>query len=441
MSFNDFQLNTHVLKSVEDAGFTAPTPIQQQAIPLIMQGHDVRASAQTGTGKTVAYMLPLLDRMTKRSAAKKRGPFALILVPTRELAIQIASEAEKYSRHLSRVKTVCLYGGMPFPVQNRQLSRPYEILVATPGRLIDHMERKRIDLSNVELLILDEADRMLDMGFIEPVETIAQATPNTRQTLLFSATMKGSVIDLSRRLLKNPLEINVAIENAKHENIEQCLYYTDDLRHKQDILNHLLNDPAYDQTIIFTSTKRFAEQLSQELLDQGCHAAALHGDMNQRERTRTISRMRKGEIKVLVATDVAARGIDIPTITHVINFDLPTNAEDYVHRIGRTGRAEKHGRASSLASHRDRHLVLQIERYTGQKIENQIVPGMEPKVQSKPKPAGRSFGKPMSNGKPMGNGKPSHHKPYRRSGSGYGQGGGFGGGVKRERSSHSYGSR
>ena len=382
MSFKDLNLHEAINKAIEETGYTTPTPIQEKAIPEILKGGDLRISAQTRTGKTAAFILPTLNQLANAPVTRYQGPRVLILVPTRELAIQVAEEVTKFSRHLPRVKTVCIYGGAPYPLQNKQLSRPYDILVATPGRLIDHLERRRINLSYIEMFILDEADRMLDMGFIEPVEQIAAAAPKSRQTLLFSATMRGSVISLSKRLMKDALEINVSTEHAKHENIEQRLYYVDDLNHKYRILDHLLTDPNITQAIIFTATKRFADELVDELLDRGCHAAALHGDMNQRQRTRTIARLRQEEIRILVATDVAARGIDVQTISHVINFDLPNGEEDYVHRIGRTGRAGANGIALSFAAPKDKQLVMQIERFTGQQITPHVIPGLEPTIKA-----------------------------------------------------------
>jgi superfamily II DNA/RNA helicase len=380
MSFINLNLHEGIIKAVEELGFSTPTPIQQEAIPMILSGCDLRASAQTGTGKTAAFILPALHKLTVPSPIRSQGPRILILVPTRELAMQVATEATKFSKHLPRVKTVCIYGGAPYPVQNRDLSRPFEILVATPGRLIDHMERGRIDFSRLEMMILDEADRMLDMGFIDPVEQIAKATPSTRQTLMFSATLKGSVLDLSNRLLNKPKEINVAHDTTKTENIEQRLHYVDNLSHKHRLLEQLLIGPETNQTIVFTSTKRNADVLVDLLLDMGHRAAPLHGDMNQRQRSRTIENLRKGTVRVLVATDVAARGIDVLTITHVINFDLPSTAEDYVHRIGRTGRAGGTGIAMSFASDKEMHLVRNIERFTGNKITVHVVPGMEPQA-------------------------------------------------------------
>ena len=379
MSFQDLNLHSDLLKVIAEEGYTIPTPVQMQAIPKILAGTDLRASAQTGTGKTAAFLLPTLNRLTVPSPLKGKGPRILILVPTRELAMQVAAEAVRYSKYLSKVKTVCIYGGAPYPLQNRQLSGFHEILVATPGRLIDHIERGRISFARLEMLILDEADRMLDMGFIEPVEHIASLTPKDRQTLMFSATLKGNVLKLSERLLKSPHEIRVSEEHDKHENIEQRLHQVDDMNHKHRLLDHLVKDPTVNQAIVFTSPKRHADQLLDKMLDKGIDAAALHGDMNQRQRTRTITQMREGKIRVLVATDVAARGIDVQTITHVINFDLPMGVEDYVHRIGRTGRAGAKGLALSFAAPKDMAFVRRIEQFTGQKLILHTIPGLEPK--------------------------------------------------------------
>jgi superfamily II DNA/RNA helicase len=383
MTFKDLNLDPRILRALEENGFLNPTPIQAGAIPEIMQGADLRASAQTGTGKTAAFLLPALQRIVSQPSFGQ-GPRVLILVPTRELAMQVAGEAEKYSRYLSKVKTVCIYGGTPYPLQRRQLSKPYEILVATPGRLIDFLEQGKISLARVEMFILDEADRMLDMGFIEPVEQIAEATSSTRQTLLFSATLKGAVLNLSKRLMQNPKEISVIPVDEKHENIQQHIYFVDHLTHKLNLLKHLLNDEAINQALIFTSTKQYAEELAHELQDMGFHAGALHGDMNQRQRARTLSRLRSGDLNFLVATDVAARGIDVSTISHVFNFDLPRCVEDYTHRIGRTGRAGAQGIALSFVSPKDHGVLKQIEAFTKQKLAPQVVVGLEPKIQFKP---------------------------------------------------------
>lgn len=379
MSFSDFISHAGILQNLEEMGFTTPTPIQGKVIPKILKGFDIQASAQTGTGKTAAFLLPALMKMDLPTPAKGLGPRVLILVPTRELAMQVASEAKKFSKNLKKVRTVCIYGGAPYPPQNKDLSRPYEILVATPGRLIDHMERGRISFSRVELFILDEADRMLDMGFIEPVNQIADKLPQQRQTLLFSATLKGQVLNLSKKILKNPMEIRAEPDKARHENIEQKLLSVDDLEHKYQLLDHLLQDPSVQQAIIFTSTKFQADLLVDQLVEKGLPAAALHGDMNQRQRTRTIAQLRGGQVRFLVATDVAARGIDVSTISHVINFDLPFNVEDYVHRIGRTGRAGASGVAYSFASYRETSLVRQIEKFTGHQLTSCEIEGLEPK--------------------------------------------------------------
>jgi superfamily II DNA/RNA helicase len=380
MSFKDLQLHPGLLRATEEAGYTIPTPIQSEAIPAVLSGSDLLASARTGTGKTAAFLLPALHRLeTAAPSDLGYGPRVLILVPTRELAMQVAAEAVKYTRYLKRIKTVCVYGGVPYPVQNRELSRPYDILVATPGRLIDFIARGRIRLNKIEMFVLDEADRMLDMGFIEPVEQIAAATPKTRQTLLFSATLKGSVLELSKRLLKNPLEISAESEEPSYDHIEQRIHYVDNIDHKHSLLEHLLIDPTIDQAIVFTATKHLADQVADKLCEIGHSAAALHGDMNQRQRTRTIKLLRSGEIKILIATDIAARGIDVLTVSHVINFDLPMTAEDYVHRIGRTGRAGAKGVATSFVSNKDISILRSIERFTQQKLQAHTIPGMEPK--------------------------------------------------------------
>ena len=387
MSFDNLQLHPKILKALAFAGYSEATEIQSKAIPKILGGFDIRASAQTGTGKTAAFLLPALNLLTTTSAKGTKGPRILILAPTRELAMQIATQSEKYSKFLHRARTVCICGGVPYYKQARDLRRPYDVLIATPGRLIDYIEQGKMDFSRLEMLVLDEADRMLDMGFVEPVEQIVAATPDTRQTLLFSATMQGSVIKLSERLLNKPMEITVHSKHSRNENIEQRLLYSDNLGHKNRLLEHLLSDKDLEHAIVFTATKRHADQLVDELRDKGHRAAALHGDMSQNHRTRTITRLKQGKINILVATDVAARGIDVQSITHVINFDLPHGAEDYVHRIGRTGRAGATGTAISLAGQKDRFLVKKIEQYTGQKIDVIEIPGMEPR-QQKSKPQG-----------------------------------------------------
>ncbi len=387
MTFDIFNLHPQILKALSSAGYTEPTEIQSKAIPKIMRGFDIRASAQTGTGKTGAFLLPALNRLMTTSAKPGRGPRILILVPTRELAMQVAVQAEKYGKFVPHIKTVCVVGGVPYEVQLRKLTKPYDVLIATPGRLIDFIGRSKIDFSRLEMIVLDEADRMLDMGFVEPVEQIVARTPQDRQTLLFSATLQGSVKALSEKLLNKPMDIIVHSDQAKHDNISQKLYYTDDIRHKNRLLEHILKMEGVDRTIVFTATKRHADELVDDLYDKGHRAAVLHGDLKQRQRTRTLAQLKSGEVNVLVATDVASRGIDVQAVTHVINFDLPRSAEDYVHRIGRTGRAGSKGTALSFASRRDSFLVKKIEAFTGQQIDSVTIEGLEPSSSKRPAPS------------------------------------------------------
>ncbi len=385
MSFENLNLHPDILRAIVDSGYTTPTPIQEQAIPELLAGHDVMASAQTGTGKTAAFMLPSLHRLATPSKINCRGPRILVLTPTRELALQVSEAANKYGKYINRIKVVSILGGMPYPLQNKLLSQPVDILVATPGRLIDHIQRGRIDFSRLEMLVLDEADRMLDMGFIDDVEKIARAIPNSHQTLLFSATLDSSITRVANRLLKSPKRIKIAAQQTKMDNIEQRLHYVDDMSHKKKLLEYLLSDADLKQAIVFTATKRDADTLADNLSAQGHVASALHGDMNQRERNRTLTKLRNGRLRILVATDVAARGIDVAGITHVVNFDLPKFAEDYVHRIGRTGRAGASGIAVSFAStSKDGPHLKKIERFTGHRITSHVIPGLEPR--NKPRP-------------------------------------------------------
>lgn len=378
LSFEALNLHPAILRAIEEAGYTTPTPIQAQAIPEVIAGRDLLASAQTGTGKTAAFTLPALNLLATPHESRSRGPRILVLVPTRELAAQVNESARKYGKYI-RARTVSIVGGMPYPLQNKLLSQPLDILVATPGRFIDHLERGRIDTSRLQMLILDEADRMLDMGFMPDVERICAALPAERQTLLFSATLDGNIGRIARDILQNPKTIEIAQQKEKHANIEQRLHYVDDMTHKNKLLEHLLIAPEVNQTIIFTSTKRHADVLAEDLYAAGHKTAALHGDMTQGARNRTLTKLRHGDVKVLVATDVAARGIDVAGITHVINYDLPKFAEDYVHRIGRTGRAGATGIAISFASNMDRHILRKIEQFTGQRMEPAVIEGFEPK--------------------------------------------------------------
>jgi superfamily II DNA/RNA helicase len=359
-NFNDFNLNSNICKAIELCGYTTPTPVQAKAIPEILAGRDVVVSAQTGTGKTAAFVLPAMHDLGEQAV--------LILTPTRELASQITKAADTYGKFM-RFNIVSLVGGMPYHNQIRDLARGADIIVATPGRLMDHIEQKRVDLSNIKMLILDEADRMLDMGFIEDVQYIAKLTPTKRQTLLFSATLDNKLMNAVKHLLKNPVRIDLSEALIASPQIRQEMYKTSNLHHKTRLLKHFLRDENIYKAIIFSATKINADRLAEQLQDDGFAAAALHGDLRQNVRNRTLEQLRKGKIQFLVATDVAARGIDISDITHVFNFDLPRFCEDYVHRIGRTGRAGKTGVAISFVLPTDMHHLKSIERYTKQRIQ------------------------------------------------------------------------
>ena len=365
MTFTDLQLHPKILQAIADCGYNKPTQIQARAIPAILNGEDVLGSAQTGTGKTAAYILPALQLLAKKKSSGK--PRILILSPTRELSIQITKVIGKYAKFL-QVNVVNIVGGIPYGKQIKNLSRANDIIIATPGRLLDHMNRKRPDLSGIEMLVLDEADRMLDMGFIQPIKKIALATPQTRQTILFSATAEDRLVSIIKNLLKKPVRINISPEKTNTKLIKQELYFMNDNNHKKSFLQKLLNNNEIEKAIIFSATKRNAKKLTTQLCFNGHKAGAIHGDLKQNARNRTLDNFRRGEIKYLVATDVASRGIDVIDISHVINYDLPRFSEDYVHRIGRTGRAGKTGTAISMALHSERQYLRSIEKYIGQKI-------------------------------------------------------------------------
>jgi superfamily II DNA/RNA helicase len=415
MTFEALGLHTSILKALTDAGYTKPTTVQEQAIPAALGGRDLLVSSQTGSGKTAAFMLPALHKFAEAQqsadgktpnqnaqSARARGerprfqaaqPKMLVLTPTRELALQVTTATDKYGSQLRRIKAVSILGGMPYPKQMQLLAKNPEILVATPGRLIDHMESGKINFSQLEILVLDEADRMLDMGFIDDIEKIVAATPETRQTMLFSATLDGVVGNMARRITRDPLVIQIAGSSSKHENIQQRVHFVDDLSHKNRLLDHLLRDTTLDQAVIFTATKRDADTIADRLNIAGFAAAALHGDMHQGARNRTLDALRRGQVRVLVATDVAARGIDVPGITHVVNYDLPKFPEDYVHRIGRTGRAGRNGLAISLVNHAENMNVKRIERFTKQLIPVDVIEGFEPKrTAAAPRSAARKPG-------------------------------------------------
>ncbi|RQW89773.1 MAG: DEAD/DEAH box helicase [Geobacter sp.] len=429
MTFAKFDLASKISQAITECGYETPTPIQSQAIPMALSGRDILASAQTGTGKTAAFVLPALQLLTNRSTLRGIGPRILILTPTRELAKQITDAVRIYGRHM-HVKSGVILGGMPYREQLRLLSTPVDIIVATPGRLIDHLERGKINLSRVEILVLDEADRMLDMGFSEDVDKIAAACPTERQTLMFSATMDRETSRLAARLLNNPERIEIAPEKMTADHIEQRLHVADDLSHKHKLLRHLIDNQDVRKAIIFSATKRDTDSLAVDLRAEGHSVAALHGDMTQGARNKTIEAMRRGKIRLLVATDVAARGLDVSGISHVINFDLPKAAEDYVHRIGRTGRAGASGIAISFASNKELSYLERIERYIGKSLPEEQIPGLEPmrpmqRLSARKSGSGntnsRYAGKrpsaaPARNGKPGAAGKKTWGKPRKASG-------------------------
>jgi len=414
MNFNELGLDPALVQILAAGGYAAATPVQAQTIPAALAGRDLLVSSQTGSGKTAAFLLPALQQLSANPAARGRGaksrfapaqPKLLVLTPTRELALQVMNAAEKYGTRARGLKAVAILGGMPYPKQMQLLAQNPEILVATPGRLIDHMGSGKIDFSRLEMLVLDEADRMLDMGFIEDIEKIVAATPTARQTLLFSATLDGLVGRVAQRITRQATVIKVASTAAAKAKIEQRLHRVDDPAHKSRLLDYLLRDAAIAQALVFTATKRDADRIAGELSLAGFAAAALHGDMQQGARNRTLNALRSGQLRVLVATDVAARGIDVPTISHVFNYDLPHSPEDYVHRIGRTGRAGRAGLAVSLVGHAEGFTLKNIERYTQQRIVVDVVPGYEPKQRAAPSRSKPYAARPAPRGAPRGDGR------------------------------------
>ena len=431
--FGALGLSEPLLRSLSDSGYTQPTTVQVQAIPAAIKGADLMVASSTGSGKTAAFMLPALERLiaAARSEGKRRiqGPRILVLAPTRELAMQVAKAASTYGNHMQGLRVATIVGGVPYGYQLRALKGPLDVLIATPGRLLDHIGTGAAVLSSVETLVLDEADRMLDMGFIEDIEQIAEALPADRQTLMFSATFAGHVGQLAQRLTRDALRIEVASHTDSHDNIEQRLHLADSLSHKNDLLDHLLTTKEVDQAVVFTSTQRDADILADRLADMGHAVAALHGGMPQGRRNRVLQALRSRQLRVLVATDVAARGIDVPTITHVINYGMPMKAEDYVHRIGRTGRAGRSGLAVTLAERRDIPMVRRIERFTTQRIPESAIAGLEPKTKMMADKGGPRRDKPMP-----GYGR-RDDRGQRFGGGGYGgdrggDRGGFGGGQR-----------
>ena len=402
MSFENLGLHEALVRAVKDAGYETATDIQAQSIPAALKGVDLMGSSRTGSGKTAAFVLPALDKIlaarqadAARPRGKNYGPRVLVLAPTRELAQQVAKAAQTYGRHVPGLRICTVLGGMPYPLQIKQLTAPLDILIATPGRLMDHIQSGKCVLDNVQMLVLDEADRMLDMGFIDDIKFIADKTPAERQTVMFSATFAGHVGRLAQDLLRDPQRVDVSGHTDTHENITQRLHWADNYNHRDQLLESILAGSDVDQALVFTSTQRDADWLAERLQDIGHAVAPLHGGMPQGRRNRVLMALRRKEVKVLVATDVAARGIDVPTISHVVNYGLPMKAEDYVHRIGRTGRAGREGLAITIACREDVSMIRRIQQFTTQQIPVAQVAGLEPKTQEPrifpPRPAGQGF--------------------------------------------------
>jgi ATP-dependent RNA helicase RhlE len=382
VEFEQLGLSEPLLKAVAAKGYRNPSPIQLTCIPAVLEGHDVMAAAQTGTGKTAGFTLPMLERLRHGPKARAGQVRALVLTPTRELAAQVAESVVAYGRYLDLRSDVVFGGVSPNPQINR-LRHGTDVLVATPGRLMDLHQQRALRLDQVEILVLDEADRMLDMGFIRDIRRIISLMPAKRQNLLFSATFSSEIRRLAQGLLQNPVLLQATPENQAAPLVEQVLHPCDMAR-KPDLLSHLIRSNDWQQVLVFSRTKHGANKVAERLEKEGLSAAAIHGNKSQGARTRALAGFKSGEVRVLVATDIAARGIDIHQLPHVVNLDLPNVAEDYVHRIGRTGRAGQNGHAISLVAAEEHELLRAIERLVGSPLPRQEVPGFEPTVLSAP---------------------------------------------------------
>ena len=374
-NFEGLGLSAELVRAVAEQGYTEPTPIQVQAIPVVLAGRDLLGAAQTGTGKTAAFALPILQKLSERNAAAVR---VLVVTPTRELAAQVEQDFRTYGKHMS-VETATIFGGVGMQPQVDALRRGVDVLVATPGRLLDHVGEKTVDLSQIEILVLDEADRMLDMGFIHDIRKILALLPSERQNLLFSATFPDEIRKLAASFMKNPATVEVARRNTPAELVAQVQHPVAQER-KRELLAHLVKSNDWRQVLVFVRTKHGANRLAHQLSRAGIEADAIHGNKNQNHRTRTLKRFKDNELRVLVATDIAARGLDIEALPHVVNYDLPHVAEDYVHRIGRTGRAGAEGEAVSLVTPEDRPLMTAIERLMSKQVEVRDIEGFEPGI-------------------------------------------------------------
>ncbi|KWF67392.1 RNA helicase [Burkholderia multivorans] len=412
MSFESLGLAEPLVKAVNELGYTSPTPIQQQAIPAVLGGGDLLAGAQTGTGKTAGFTLPILQRLhtfyTEHRSAK-RAVRALILTPTRELAAQVEESVRAYSKYL-KLRSTVMFGGVSINPQIDALKRGVDIVVATPGRLLDHMQQKTIDLSDLDILVLDEADRMLDMGFIHDIKRVLAKLPPRRQNLLFSATFSDEIKALADSLLDSPALIEVARRNTTAETVAQKIHPVDRDR-KRELLTHLIREHNWFQVLVFTRTKHGANRLAEQLTKDGISAMAIHGNKSQSARTRALAEFKNNTLQVLVATDIAARGIDIDQLPHVVNFDLPNVPEDYVHRIGRTGRAGATGEAVSLVCVDEKQLLRDIERLIKREIPREVIAGFEPDPNAKPEPIQQRRGQQPRGGGGHGGGGGGNRAP------------------------------
>ncbi|WP_300667655.1 DEAD/DEAH box helicase [Desulfoluna sp.] len=439
MLFSQLGLSAELLRAIADQGYDQTTPIQEKAIPLVLEGRDVLAGAQTGTGKTAGFALPLLQRMQSASSNSNRPVVrALILVPTRELAAQVGESVSAYSRYLP-YKTSIIFGGVSINPQISKLRKGVDIIVATPGRLLDHLQRGTVNLRNVETLVLDEADRMLDMGFIHDIRKVMKSLPVKRQTLLFSATFSRDIKKLSDTLLNSPSLVEVARHNTTAESVTQVVHPVDRTR-KLELLSHMIGANNWRQVLVFTRTKHGANWVSQQLKRNGLVSDAIHGNKSQNARTRALADFKNGKVRVLVATDIAARGLDIEQLPHVVNYELPNVPEDYVHRIGRTGRAGLDGNAISLVCVDENKLLEDIQRMLKRKINKVLIPGYEPDPKILPEPIlKRSNRRPSRNNRPAA-GRASQGT-RRTNGGGNGNGARNGGGNRNDSGNRNGGGR
>ena len=385
MLFTELGLSADILRAVSEQGYSEPTPIQAKAIPIVLEGRDVLAGAQTGTGKTAGFTLPLLQRLIEQKPAKGNRPVrALVLTPTRELAAQVGESVKTYGKHLP-IRSAVIFGGVKINPQIAALRQGVDVVVATPGRLLDHVNQKTLDLSQVDILVLDEADRMLDMGFIHDIRKVLALLPKQRQNLLFSATFSNDIKRLADGLLNSPVLIEVARRNTTSERVAQVVHYVDKKR-KRELLSFLIGSGNWKQVLVFTRTKHGANKLAQQLEQDGLTAAAIHGNKSQGARTKALADFKRGKVRVLVATDIAARGLDIDQLPHVVNFELPNVPEDYVHRIGRTGRAGNEGEAVSLVCVDEIKLLRDIERLLKSEVPKVSIDGFDPDPTIKAEP-------------------------------------------------------